>query len=398
MSVRSRLVTIVALVSVLGLGLGAVRTPLSPVRASAAALAEAMFLDRGDTGRAAGFSEGAPGLQSAGALAFGPEGILFIGDSRGGALYALAVDDKARDPHTGDVEIDNMDKRLARLLGITPDQVVIRDMAVNPASEHLYFSVSKGRAVNAEPVLVRSTLTGELSIVPTDRARYSKFALTDSPSESAKTPCGASSRSMAITDLAFSNGEVLVAGLSNEQFSSALRRVKFPFQAGVRATSLEIFHTSHGRYETAAPVETFLPYTVKGRAALLAGYGCAPLAVFDMADLEGGKHVRGRTLAELGGGNRPSDMVAVEYNGKRKVIIANTNRTLMRMSADDIDRSEPITTEATPEHPILGTPYTPLAVVGVMQLDVLNPEAIVLLLRDIDDGSIKVTTYPVKYL
>ena len=69
-----------------------------------------------------------------------------------------------------------------------------------------------------------------------------------------------------------------------------------------RATSLEIFHTSHGRYETAAPIETFLPYTVKGRPALLAGYGCAPLAVFDMADLEGGKHVRGRTLAELGGG------------------------------------------------------------------------------------------------
>ena len=117
-----------------------------------------------------------------------------------------------------------------------------------------------------------------------------------------------------------------------------------------------------------------------------------------MADLDSGKHVRGRTLAELGGGNRPSDMVAIEYKGRRSIIIANSNRSLMRMGADDIDRSEPVTTEASLEHPILGTPYTPLAVVGVMQLDVLDPEQIIMLLRDIDDGSIKVTTYPVKYL
>jgi hypothetical protein len=50
------------------------------------------------------------------------------------------------------------------------------------------------------------------------------------------------------------------------------------------------------------------------------------------------------------------------------------------------------------DQPILGTPYIPLAVVGVMQLDALNSEYIVMLLRDIENGSIKVRTYPVKYL
>jgi hypothetical protein len=68
------------------------------------------------------------------------------------------------------------------------------------------------------------------------------------------------------------------------------------------------------------------------------------------------------------------------------------------MAAADIDKSEPVVTAASIENPILGTPYVPLAVIGVMQLDVLNPEYIVMLLRDIDDGSIKVRTYPVKYL
>ena len=104
-----------------------------------------------------------------------------------------------------------------------------------------------------------------------------------------------------------------------------------------------------------------------------------------MADIDRAKHVRGRTLAEIGGGNRPSDMVAVEYNGRRSVIIANSNRTLMRMAAADIDKSEPITTAASTDKPILGTPYIPLAVVGVMQLDALNSEYIVMLLRDIDE-------------
>ena len=53
------------------------------------------------------------------------------------------------------------------------------------------------------------------------------------------------------------------------------------------------------------------------------------------------KHVRGRTLAELGGGNRPQDMVAVEYDGQRSVIIANSDRGADADAAADIDRSEP---------------------------------------------------------
>jgi hypothetical protein len=387
MSVRSRVVTAAALVSFLLIAALLFRGPV--VQASSRA---------GRSTAAAGFSQGNASLKSAGALAFGPGGVLFVGDSRGGAVYALSIDDPAPDYRTGEVEIAALDKRFAKLLGVAPDQVAVRDMAVNPATRHLFFSVTRGRAVDAQPVIVRSTLDGELSIVSTDGIRFAKYSLTDSPDESSKTPWGASARSMAITDLAYVDGELLVAGLSNEQFASTFRRVKFPFQPAAQATSLEIFHTSHGRYETAAPIETFLPYTVKGRPALLAGYGCAPLALFDMAELQGGKHVRGRTLAELGGGNRPSDMVAIEFNGRRSIIIANSNRSLMRMGADDIEHSEPVTTAASPEHPILGTPYTPLAVVGVMQLDVLNAEQIVLVLRDTDDGSIKVSTYPVKYL
>jgi hypothetical protein len=351
-----------------------------------------------ETTAPAGFSQGSPGLQSAGVLTFGSGGVLFAGDSRAGAVVALAVDDAAKDTHTGDGDVANIDRRIASLLGTSPDQIVIRDLAVNPATGHLFFSVSRGRGADALPAIVRSTLTGELARVPLDSIRYSKLALGDAPAETAKTPWGASSRSMTITDLAFTDGELLIAGLSNDAFSSTLRRTRFPFAGDTRATTLEIFHTSHGKYETAAPIETFLPYRVKGQPALLAGYGCAPLAVFTMSELSASKHVRGKTLAELGGGNRPQDMVAFERGGQRFVLIANSNRGVMLMRASDIDRSEPLAAAATRETPITGTPYVPLPLSGVMQLELLDPERIIMVVRDLEDGSVNLQSFPTKYL
>lgn len=345
-----------------------------------------------------GFVEGALDLKSAGALAFGPDGVLFVGDSRGGAVYGLSVDDRAPDPHKGAVEIADIDKRIAKLLGVAADQVVIRDMAVNPATQHLFFSVARGRGPDAAPALVRSTLAGELSLVPLDAARYSKLALLDAPTDAAKTPWGASSRAMAITDLVFTNGELLIAGLSNEQFASTLRRAQFPFTTGAKATTVEIFHTSHGKYETAAPIESMLPFTVKGKPALLAGYGCAPLAAFEMASLAPAKHVRGRTLAELGGGNRPSDMVSVEKNGQRYVLVANSNRTMMSIRAQDIDKAEALEKQSTEIFESFGAPYRSMAIIGVTQLDVLNPDFVVMVIRDIETGSLNVETFATKWL
>ena len=51
-------------------------------------------------------------------------------------------------------------------------------------------------------------------------------------------------------------------------------------------------------------------------------------------------------------------------------------------------------TEATMDEPILGTPYVPLAVVGVTQLDVLNRDYIVMVQRDVESGSLNVRTLP----
>ena len=67
--------------------------------------------------------------------------------------------------------------------------------------------------------------------------------------------------------MAFDNGQLIVAGLSNEEFASKLRSVKYPFSAIDPGTSVEIYHGNHGAVETRSPVYAFVPYTVGGASA-----------------------------------------------------------------------------------------------------------------------------------
>src|SRR6202020_1305434 len=67
-------------------------------------------------------------------------------------------------------------------------------------------------------------------------------------------------RELTVTDLAYVDGELLVAGASSQEFVSTLRRIPFPFREGAQASAIEIYHVNHGKYETYAPTRTFATY------------------------------------------------------------------------------------------------------------------------------------------
>jgi hypothetical protein len=83
-------------------------------------------------------------LESAGALAFGPAGVLFVGDSQAAKIYALDTGD--REPGSGKVSVTGINEKIAAQLGTAPDQILIQDLAVNSISRKVYLSVSRGRA------------------------------------------------------------------------------------------------------------------------------------------------------------------------------------------------------------------------------------------------------------
>jgi hypothetical protein len=348
----------------------------------------------------AGMVLGAPDLKSGGSLAFGPEGILFIGDSQSAAVFAVDVGDQARETAAEPVNVMGIDKKLAAMLGTTPDGVLINDMAVNPTSQNIYISVSRNSGADSMPVLIRVTRKGALEEVSLSKVLFSKALLSNPPKPDAKTEWGEPARPMTITHMAFANGQLFVAGLSNEEFTSTLRRFAFPFKEdnGVESTSLEIFHTSHNRYETHAPIETFMPFHVNGKPSMLAAYGCSPLAVFPLDEMKQKKLLRGTTIAELGGGNRPIDMISFKRDGKEYVVISNSNRTMMRISSEDIDKAPAVTTGVTGMYETAGVKYVSLAATGVLQLDNLNDKFVVLINRDMQTGALNLRSFPKEYL
>ncbi|MEW6210353.1 MAG: hypothetical protein AB1631_18445, partial [Acidobacteriota bacterium] len=280
----------------------------------------------------------------------------------------------------------------------TPDQIAINDLATHAASQNIYLAVTRGRGAGSAPALLRVTKNGAIEEVKLSNVLFSKVALANLPSHEEKTRWGANKRAMSITDMAFVDGQLFVSGLSNEEFASSVRRIPYPFGSEVAATNLEVFHTAHNRFETEAPVETFLPYRMKGQPVLLASYTCTPMAAFPLSDLKEKKLVRGTTIAELGGGNRPLDMITYQKAGKDYILISNSDRTLMSISAEDIERAEPLTRGVGAAYLTAGVKYVAVAEVGVLQLDNLNSDHAVIIQRSIEDGSLNLRSLQKRWL
>lgn len=337
-----------------------------------------------------GMKAGKPALKSAGALAFGPDGILFVGDSVGAAIVALDSEDRKAVRSAAKVEVKGINQKIAALLGTTPDQILVNDMAINPISKNVYFSVSRGRGPDAVPMILRVDATGKLTEVSLDNIKHSTVALPDAP---ASREGGRSNpRLETITDMAFVDGKVVIAGLSNEEFASSLRSIPFPFEPASKAASVEIYHGAHGRFETNAPVRTFVPYSILNKEYLLAAYTCTPLVKIPVSELKPGNKVKGTTIAELGNRNRPLDMITYKKGGQDFILMANSSRGVMKLPANGLDKFDGITAPVADKQ---GVPYETIAELkGVMQLDKLDDGNALLLIDDAGSLDLRTIALP----
>lgn len=321
---------------------------------------------------------GKPELKSAGALAFGPEGVLFVGDAAGAALFALEVPKAAAAP-AAPFKLDKIDATAAALLGTTPADILINDLAVQPGTNVVYLSISRGKGPAAQPALVAVDAGGKASLVNLDKIHFASTALSNAPAADAKDRRGNSLRLEAITDLAYVDGRVILAGLSNEEFASKLRAFRFPFGEDDRSTSVEIYHGAHGALETRAPVRTFVPVVLNGEPQILAAYTCTPLVRFPLSELQAGAKVRGTTVAELGNRNRPLDIISYEKDGKTFLLLANSARGVMKVGTENLAKQEGINSK------IDGTAglsfETIAALQGVEHLDKLGSDHVALLVK-----------------
>lgn len=334
-----------------------------------------------------GMKTGDPGLKSAGPLAFGSDGVLFVGDTKAAAVVAIDTGDKNGDPNEVELHVQSVDKAIAKALG--SDRVQINDMAVNPESGIAYVSVAYGE--NSKPAVVMVTPSGDIEPLSTSNIPFSKVTLPNAPEDKVvgQGRRQRNYRDESITDLAFSDGKVLVSGVAGAQGEANVRELVFPFLEADKGVNIEIYHGAHGRYETNASVKTFVPFKINGEPHLLAGFQCTPLVKFPVKAFKDGESVRGTTLAELGNRNRPLDMFVYQQDGKDFLLVSNTARGVMKVSTDDIERPDGITERISGT---AGQQYETIkSLENVEQMDRLNDAHAVVITKN-DEGSLDLHT------
>ena len=80
-----------------------------------------------------------------------------------------------------------------------------------------------------------------------------------------------------------------------------------------------------------------MPYTIAGKQYVLAAYTCTPLVKIPVSELRAGAKVKGQTIADLGAGNQPLDMVPYNKDGKDYILAANTRFGLLKVQADHLE-------------------------------------------------------------
>ncbi len=327
------------------------------------------------------FDFGDPELASINAITFGPDGILFIGDSQNASIIAIETEDKTFREAPEKFAMEKVDEQIAALLGTTKDAITIQDMAVNPISKKVYIAV---HLQDGTPAIV--TTKGEkFALFSTKTVAYQKLRLTQAVAADAKDRRGRSLRKWAISDMIFYNDRIMVSGLSNEEFSSSFRSIKYPFEYDEAPTSLEIYHAAHGRYETYAPIKTFMLYSLNAEPHIIASYTCTPLVIFPLDEMKSGEHTKGKTVAELGNRNTPLDMISYVKDGKPYLLLANTTRALMKIDPEEISVYKDYLTQPVSESSATaGVSFLALPYVNVQQLAKFSDDKVLLLQRMAD--------------
>jgi hypothetical protein len=349
---------------------------------AAALCGASAFSTAGAADLTTGMKKGTPDLKSAGPATFAPQGILLVGDTQGAAIFAIAAGDAPGGTSDQPVAIDKVDEKIAAVLGTTPKGLLINDLAVNPETGHAFLTVSRGTGPDAAPVIIRIDAHGKISELPLKDVLFSRAAIPNAPSDKG--------RQDVTTDLHFTDGQVIVAGLSNEEFASQLRVLAFPFKEVDPGTSVEIYHGAHGKLETRAPARTLAVYDIAGEPNVLAAYTCTPLVKFPVSELKSGAKIKGTTVAELGNRNRPLDMIVYQKGGKDYLLMANSARGVMKVNVEHIDHEAGINSRISDT---AGLPYETIEELkGVVQLDKLNDHQALVLLQQPDSGLVSLQT------
>lgn len=358
-------------------------------------------------------------VKSLGALEFSPEGILFAGDKTTGAIHAFDLSGKTRSAEKFEINAYNIDAQVAAVLGTAQSNVQINDMAVHPISGEVYISVTRGHGLEALPSLVNVNAASQLKVVDLTSVKTTSQALNKLPDgsqnfivrgtmapptikeiEKSKIPM----RTLSIMDIEYHKGEVFVAGITNENFCSVLRRMPYPFTGKESVSNIEMFHIAHDQYETRAPIRSFLIENIDGKDQMVASYTCSPLVLIPLDELKNGAKVKARTIGDMGNG-QPIDMVSFSMQGNKMIYVTSNSRTPRVISVGGLNNAKVFTEKDFERGGKSDMDILPIGPMGkpvmftgsALQIALLNPMQFATIRRDPDTGSMDLETVSIYF-
>jgi hypothetical protein len=333
-------------------------------------------------------------INSISRLAAGPENVLFVADWKSARLHAITLPGAAQKPAGTTFNILDLDSVLSKQVGGA--RVSIEDMVVRPGTAEAYIGVSYGAAKT--PALIVVTSDQRARRVNLKAAKSTSIALRDAPTSNYKFWRETPERSFTVTDMKWRDGELFIAGLSNQDFASTLRRVHYPFDSKQSVTSVEIYHTGHNLIETRAPIRAMSFATWGGKPYLVAAYTCTPIVTIPLEDLKDGVHIRGKTIGELGYGNTPADMISFSKTEQGKtedfLLLVNFERgaDVIPVSQVEAASGRPGMDKVVPFGQIAGLDVTPAPLAGAMRVDNLDEKSFIVVRRQLEKDALQLVT------
>ncbi|MEM0947262.1 MAG: hypothetical protein AAGB07_00090 [Pseudomonadota bacterium] len=339
---------------------------------------------------------------SATVLEFADASTLFIADSQGGKIYAYALPASGRAPDApAPYNLLNVDAVIAQAIGAAPHGIIYHDLEVHPVTKVAYVSATVTVDGMAQPLVASIARDGGVTPLDLESLQSTSFDIVDAPNERVTFWRDIPAATFTVTDLDYANGELFVSGLSTGEFASTLRRVPFPFGEGASATGIEIYHAAHGQTETRAPIRAMSVVNLAGTPTIVAAYTCTPLVTIPVDALQDGAQVSGKTIAELGYGNTPLEVLsftAYDPQGNAQPLVLVINREMdadlialpaLQAASEGAGISEPIDYLGA----TAGVKTTPIPLAGVFQAADQDTQFLTTLRRNLDTGTMDLVSF-----
>lgn len=336
---------------------------------------------------------------SVGSLEFADGNTLFVADSDGGRVFAYTLPKATAAKGSTGYNHIGFGSAIAQTLGVSNQSLTYHDIASHPVSGEIWVSVTINDKGQHRPAIVRADASGQVRVVDLSKLPQTSKQLADTANDGVKFWRDIPATTLAITDLDYVDGTLYVSGLSTGEFASTLRQIPYPFENVNDTSHIEIYHTVHDQTETRAPIRAMTVLSLNGEETVVAAYTCTPLVTIPTSALKDGANVRGKTVAELGYGNTPLDVIQFTAPNQQQqpedyVLVVHKERNADLIRVADLAEAAKKDSLSTPEMwGQTGVPTRALPLAGVLQVADQDAQFIATLKRNLNTGDVDLVSF-----